>query len=238
MDTIALPKKQGHEKGLSQRPGNQSLLNFLLYCGILSSIWYVVMNIYVPRFFPGYNSVSMVVSELSAIDAPSSRIWNLLGILYTVLVTAFGFGVWKSAGQNRSLKIAGGLLIAYGALGIFWPLAPMHLRETLAAGGGTWSDTMHIVLSALTQLIYLLALGFAAASLGKGFRFYSILTFLVLVVFGTLTFLESPGLSSNQPTPRIGLWERINIGVFLVWIIVLSWRLLTASRKQENKKKI
>ena len=31
----------------------------------------------------------------------------------------------------------------------------------------------------------------------------------------------------NLPTPRIGLWERINISVFLLWIVMLAavlWR--------------
>jgi len=69
------------------------------------------------------------------------------------------------------------LLIAYGALGFLWPFAPMHLRETLAAGGRTFSDTMHIALGVVTEILYLLALGFAAAALGKRFRLYSIATF-------------------------------------------------------------
>jgi hypothetical protein len=107
----------------------------------------------------------------------------------------------------------------------------MHLRETLAAGGGTFSDTMHITLAVITQIIYLLALGFAAASLGKKFRLYSIATFIVLVAFGVLTFLDSPGIATNQPTPLIGVWERINIGVFLLWVVVLATILLRAEKK-------
>src|SRR5678816_2594405 len=96
------------------------------------------------------------------------------------------------------------------------------------------SDTMHIALAVVTQLIYLLALGFAAASLGKRFRIYSIATFIVLLVFGVLTFLDSPGISTNQPTPLIGVWERINIGVFLLWIVVLATVLL---RREETVKR-
>jgi len=36
----------------------------------------------------------------------------------------------------------------------------------------------------------------------------------------------APRLSGNQPTPLIGVWERINIAVFLLWVIVLAIALL------------
>jgi hypothetical protein len=110
----------------------------------------------------------------------------------------------------------------------------MHLRETLAAGGGTLSDTMHIVLAAVTETIYLLALGFAAFALGKHFRIYSIVTFAVLLVFGILTFLDAPGISTNQPTPLIGVWERINIGVFLLWVVILAIVLMRHRKGHTN----
>ncbi len=198
----------------------------LLVCGILSSLLYLAVNIFVPMQGAGYNCASQVVSELSATDAPTRPLWLWLCTPYTPLVFAFALGVWKSAGQNRPLRIAGGLLIAYGALGFLWPFAPMHLRETLAAGGETFSDTMHIALGVVTEILYLLALGFAAAALGKRFRLYSTATFVVLFVFGVLTFLDAPGVAKNQPTPLIGVWERINIGVFLLWVVVLAVALL------------
>ena len=203
----------------------------LFICGIVSSLLYVALNIFVPMQWPAYNAASQTVSELSAIGAPTRVLWVWLCVPYTLLVIAFSFGVWKSAGQNRPLRVAGGLMIVYGALGVIWPFAPMHLRETLAAGGKTFSDTMHIALGVVTELLYLFALGFAASSLDKKFRFYSVATFVILLLFGILTFLDSPGIAANQPTPLIGVWERINIGAFLFWIIVLATILLQKEKK-------
>lgn len=202
--------------------GKWMLKKTLLVCGILSSLLYTALNIFIPMLWPEYNSASQTVSELSAIGAPTRSIWNWLCVPYTLFVIAFAWGVWKSAGRNRPLRVAGGLMIVYGALGIIWPFAPMHLRETLAAGGATFSDTMHIALGVVTEVLFLLALGFAAAAFGRQFRIYSIATFVILLVFGVLTFLDAPGIAANQPTPMIGVWERINIGVFLLWIIVLA----------------
>lgn len=205
----------------------ETLRKASLVGGILSSVWYVMLNVFVPLLWPEYNPASQTVSELSAVNAPTREVWLWLCGPYTLLTIVFAWGVWKSAKGNRRLRIAGGLLITYGMLGILWPFAPMHLRETLAAGGDTFSDTIHIALGAVTEAIFLLALGFAAMALGKGFRLYSAITFILILIFGVLTFLEAPAVATNGATPLIGVWERINIGVFLLWIIVLAitlWR--------------
>ena len=198
----------------------------LLVCGILSSVLYVAMTVLVALQWEDYSSASQTISELSAIDAPTRSLWALPGAVYTLLVTAFGWGVWLSAGRSVALRRAGGLILAYGSLGLLWPLAPMHTREVLAAGGGTLSDTMHLVLASVTVLLMLLAMVSAASAQGSGFRRYSAASLVVLVVFGALTFLDAPAIAENQPTPWIGVWERINLGAFLLWVAALASVLL------------
>ena len=198
----------------------------LLVCGILSSALYVATTIFVAMQWEGYSSASQTISELSAIGAPTRSLWVLPGAVYTALVTAFGLGVWKSAGRNRALRMVGALVVVYGALGLLWPFAPMHSRDVLAAGGSTLSDTLHIVLASVTVLLMLLAIGFSAAAFGKGYRIYSISSLVILVTFGALTFLDAPRVEANLPTPWLGVWQRINLGVFLLWVVVLSIALL------------
>ncbi len=210
------------------REVNEAWRKALLVCGILSSLLYGAMIWALGS--DGYSRISQTPSELSAIGAPTRSLWMQLGALYTMLVTAFGWGVWKSAGRDRSLRIVGGLLVAYGSLGLLWPLAPMHQREVLAAGGGTLSDTMHIVLASTTVLLMFVAMGFAARAFGRRFRLYSIASIVVLVAFGALTFGDAPRVGANLPTPWIGLWERINISVFLLWVVVLAIGMIERKR--------
>ena len=72
----------------------------LVACGILSSLLYIAMNIFVPMRYSGYNSFSQTISELSAVGAPTSTLWVVPGIVYTLLVAMFGWGIWLSGKQN------------------------------------------------------------------------------------------------------------------------------------------
>jgi uncharacterized membrane protein len=197
----------------------EMLRKVLLVCGVLSSLLYGAMIGLIQ--FEGYSRISQTPSELTAIGAPTRSLWMLLGGVYTVLVIAFGWGVCKSAGQSRAIRIVGGLMLAYGSLGLLWPFAPMHLREALAAGGSTLSDTLHIALSSVTVLLMLLAIGFSGAAFGNRLRTYSLATLLTLLTFGALTFFDAPRVAANLPTPWIGVWERVNVGVFLLWVVVI-----------------
>lgn len=72
----------------------------------------------------------------------------------------------------------------------------------------------------------MLEMGFGAAALGNRFRIYTIIILATLVLFGALAGVEAPNIGKNVATPWIGVWERINIGVFMVWVIVLAIALL------------
>jgi len=201
----------------------------LLVCGILSSLLYFAMiTVLGPMRWEGYSLRSQWVSELFAFGAPSRTLVVPLGIVYQVLMTAFGLGVWLSAGRNRALRVAGGLLVAYGVVGLTAPLFSMHMREYLQMNGPTLTDTMHQILTGVTVLLMMLAIGFAAAALGKRFRFYSIATIVASLVFGALTMPSASRVEKDLPTPWTGLTERISICVFLIWVVLLAIALLRA----------
>ena len=206
---------------------------FLLFCGVAASLFYIAMNIFFPFLDKRYNWITQTVSELSAVDAPTRPLWFPLGIVYTLLIAAFGWGVFRSAVGNRYLCIVGILLIINGLIGLTW--SPMHQREVLAAGGGTFTDIWHLVMASVTVLLMFLSIGFGAAAFGKGFRFYSIITILVFIVFGVLTFVEAPNVDKNLPTPYIGLWERINIAAFMAWLLVFSINLLRLEKNSSDR---
>ena len=207
-------------------PGNAasvriSTLNlWLLECGLAASLLYAAMNVVVPMFDVNYSCVTQTVSELSAIDAPTRPLWAALASIYTLFFVLFGWGVWRSASGNRALRVVASLFIFCGLFGIFWP--PMHLRGETT----TLTDTLHIAWTAAWGLLTMLAMGFSAFAFGKNFRWFSLVSIVLLLGFGAMTSLEAPNITKNLPTPTIGVWERLNIGVFLVWLAVLAIVLL------------
>lgn len=194
--------------------------NVLLLSGLFSSLVYTAINVAVPLTWVEYSIVNQTVSELSAIGAPTRALWIVLVLPYIVLIAAFGWGVLVSAGSNRRLRTVGWLILVYSAFSLYWP--PMHQREVLAAGGGTLTDTLHLVWAGVTVLLFVLIMGFGAIALGWKFCAYTIASVVILTVCGILTSLSAPNVGANLPTPWIGVWERANIGVFLLWVAVLS----------------
>ncbi|GAA1020984.1 hypothetical protein Aple_092850 [Acrocarpospora pleiomorpha] len=204
----------------------------LLVCGILSSLLYVVTTVLAAMQWEGYDSASQTISELFAIDAPPKSLVVPLFLLHGVLLIAFAIGVWESAGRRRALRVTGGLLIADGVVGLVTAaFFPIHLR----GAEGTLTDTMHAILTAVLVLFILLAIGFGAGAFGPGFRLYSLVTLVTLIVFGALAGMEGSRLAANEPTPWLGVFERINIGGYLLWLLVLAVALLRTPASHQTR---
>jgi len=213
--------------------GKVSMKKILLICGILSSMLYATMITAIR--FEGYSFTSQSVSELSAIGAPTRPLWIPLGITYQVFMIAFGLGVWASAGHKRTLRVVACLiLLNYGVASFLWLFASMHQREVLAEGGKTLAETLHIVLVVVTVLCNLLTIGFGAIAFGRRFRIYSIVTILILLIFGALAGPSATRIEANLPTPWFGVGERIVIFGFLLWVVVLSIILLRQGKEQNS----
>jgi hypothetical protein len=118
------------------------------------------------------------------------------------------------------MRVVGGLMVVHGGMSAYWP--PMHVR----GAEFTLTDTMHIIWAMVTGLLMMLAIGFGAVAFDKRFRRYSIATMTILVVFGTLTGMDGPRIAANLPTPWVGVWQRINIAAFMLWVVVLATTVL------------
>jgi hypothetical protein len=214
------------------RSGDEILLKrVLLICGILSSLLYAGADILGGMLWKGYSFTSQPVSDLSAIGAPSRLFVVPIFIIYDVLFIAFALGVWRLADQKRALRFIGGLLIGLGIINFVAIFTPEHLGEAAT----TLANTMHITLAGVTSLLILLQIGSGAFAFGKRFRIYSVGTLLTLLVVGGLTWLSAAQLVANQPSPWIGVTERILIYGYMLWVAVLAIVLLRAEKRQTGK---
>ena len=203
----------------------------LLACGILSSLLYVGTDVLAGIRYGAYHSyTSRAISELYAVGAPTKPLVDPLFIAYSVLLMAFAVGVWRSPGRGRALHVVGAAVAGVAVVGLVTGLFfPMKLRGT----GSLASDAPHIALTLVSVVFILLGIGFAASLFGKRFRLYSVVTLLTVLVFGVLTGSQGGRLAANQPTPWIGVTERICIGAYLLWVVVLAMALFGAREKRE-----
>ncbi len=207
--------------------GKVRLEKVLLVCGVLSSLLYVGTDILAGMLWKGYSFIDQAISELSAIGAPTRPLVAPLLAIYIVLLLAFGFGVWRSAGRNRALRVTGGLWIVIALIGLAWTPFPMHLGEPLSS----FANTIHSIFAGVQVLLILVTIGLGAVAYRNWFRFYSIGTILTLLAAGSVGF----GLAATQggmaPPQWFGVIERINVYGYLQWVAVLAIVLLREQKR-------
>lgn len=221
-----------HAQG-EKRQALAKLQTVLIALGIISSILYLVTDMTASVMWHEYSPISQTVSELIAIDAPTRLYVMILFVVYDLLIYAYGIGIMLSSHGKRGLKIATLLIIAKEVLGLAATLFfPIHLRGVEA----DFSDTMHGILTSAGVFLCMFPAMIAGAVSFKGkFRLYSIITMILFVIFGILAGLDQPKYALNIPTPMMGIWERINIYGYMLWIVIFSVLLLRWSKEKNQK---
>ena len=79
------------------------------------------------------------------------------------------------------------------------------------------TDTLHLVYAAVTVVLILSMIGFAAGAFGRAWRWYSIATIVAALAFGAWAGTYAPAVGANLPTPGLGLIERVNVYAFYLW---------------------
>jgi hypothetical protein len=203
----------------------------LVSSGILMFVWYIFMDVAASLAYAGYSYKDQTISELSAIGAPTRGFWLAMAVPYQVMAFTFAFGVLIVGRGRRTVRTVGWLLLAMAIVGPLWWLAPMHQRDVLAADGGTWQDTMHLVLGAVSSLLFFGAIAVGAFAFGTRFLVYSLATIAAMLVFGTLMSMQTSAVAADEPTPWLGIWERIVVEGAMLWQAVFASMLLWRQRE-------
>lgn len=201
-----------------------------VFAGVVMFVLYILMDVVASLAYGGYSYVDQTISELSAIGAPTRTFWLVMSLFYALFSLAFALGVLALAGERRQVRIVGWLLLAAAASSLLWWLAPMHQREVLAAGGGTWRDTMHLVTGGISSVLFFSMIGVGAFAFGRRFRWYSFVTIGLMLAFGMLMNMDVDSVGNNAPTPWLGIWERIAVEGAMLWEAVFALALLWYSR--------
>ena len=203
----------------------------LLVCGVLSSVLYIGTDVLASRLYEGYSYTSQQISELSAIGAPTRQLWITMSYIWAPLVIAFGTGILNLSDSKRFMRLTGILVALYGLVGLLWNFAPMHERGTVELA----DDAMHIIFAGIQVLLILLFIILGSGAGGSVFRIYSVGTIIALLIFGVWTGTKASAIAEGQATPWMGIIERVNVYLSMLWVLVFAVILLR-SEKQYHKK--
>lgn len=159
----------------------RNLLNYCGLLGVVAFLSYTAAVVFSPLAYPGYNWMAQAVSDLSASNAPSLRLWNQLSSLYNVctLVCTMMVCVGIQGRKSRLLRVG-----IYLFTIMEWVSAVGYASFPLSDSGyaGTFQDKMHILSTAVVVVLSIvsLILIIIAGVKDKGCRSYGIFAGIAL----------------------------------------------------------
>jgi hypothetical membrane protein len=201
----------------------------LLACGIVAPLIYIGTDLAAAALYPGYSFADQAVSELFAIGAPTARLVVLLFSLSSSLLFAFAAGVRMSSRERRIVRFMA-VAITANAIDslVLWTVFPMHMRGVEP----TSTDLMHGVFAINPFVLLTVALG--AFAFRGWFRIYSIITIVLIVLPAASAFFYVAAFLAHQPTPGMGLTERLGQYDHQLWHAVLAVVLLRRDKTTDT----
>lgn len=184
--------------------------NFLNYCGlfgVVALLSYTAAVVFSPLAYPGYDWMAQAVSDLSAANAPSLRLWNQLSCLYNVCTLVCAMMVCAGI-QGRKTKLLRVGVYLFTLMD--WVSAVGFGMFPLSDSGyaGTFQDQMHIFSTVVVVLLSIvsLILIIIAGVKDKGCRSYGIFAGIALLMMMVGAF----GMNI-VPKEYFGVVERFSV---------------------------
>jgi hypothetical protein len=195
---------------------------YFFLSGTAATVVYVVAVILGGFLRPGYSHVTQAVSELLEAGAPNTAVLDPLFLLYNLLTVPFAAGVFllgRESREHRPLATAAAMVLLLEAVAGF---VTVFFPQDVPGTPFTITGSLHIGLAGISSLttmaaMLLVALWFRRTRLVCGFALYSLLSLVVVFVTGGVA-----AATTALNVPVNGLAERITIGGFLQWMLVVG----------------
>ena len=202
--------------------------------GMVAVVAYVVHVVLGGFLWSGYSHLMQPISNLTASGAPDRE---LLGtILWFYAIPAILFGLFSYLYMRRfTPKVSQGGMLLYLIMQII-SFSYQFFPEDLPGAVPTFTGTMHLAVTFLIIPLTILApiligIGFRKLKGFKEFGTYSIITGILIFIFGGTT-----AVFYAQRLPYFGLVERLNIGTLQIWTFLTALKLFcTDTGKMEKK---
>lgn len=178
-----------------------------------------------------YSPIVNAVSELTQAGAENALLLSSFFLIAAMGLVIFAIGIVSHYNFRQSkLMFFGGIFImCLGTLsalsGTIFPMDPF-------GGDATFPGEMHIILTGINIVLIVLAIPMIGIALyrekkWRNYLVYSIITVIIMATCGGLTSV----LMAND-IELLGLFERITIYSYQVWIVILTLLLI---KKQNSE---
>ena len=189
--------------------------------GIISLLSYTAMVVFSPIAYPGYDWLSMAVSDLSAVGAPSAALAERLNALYgpCAVVSVMAVCAASSGCASKLLKTGIGCFAAMEWVStVGYRMFPLVQGEPVSS----FQNVMHIVVTVLVVLLSVISL----VLIGVGAKKEPIPS-LSRWAFICLAMMMTGALGTGiMPKSVFGLFERFSTFAAVIFNAVLGIQLL------------
>lgn len=178
-------------------------------------------------FYPGYNHLKFVMSELGTSKSPVAIWISAWWIIYGILIIIFGVGFGKTLNLKNTLtKLSTILIIIFGigagiGAGIF---SYHHITEKVIILG-----KMHDIFAGIgfIAILFLPIISFKLF-LDKNIQGISILSVIIQIVgliFFVIFIISENSFYKNNILGYSGLWQRLFLLNYYVYFLIVSYKI-------------
>lgn len=186
--------------------------------GIGSPMLFVLLVVVMGFIHPGYSHLTNFISDLGALDAPMPYVQRLNFFQFGIGIAALAWGLYL--GMEQPSRVALVLQVVIG-VGIFLSgIFPGHSNDP-----GSRESMLHNVVGIPAFLMIMLVplvvgLRFRRSEVWRDLSTFSMSMTPVLVSLFVLMARADP-----SPTGNPGLFQRLFIGTWLLWMVMIARRL-------------
>lgn len=178
-------------------------------------------------FYPGYNHLEFVMSELATAKSPVAIWISIWWIIYGILIIVFGIGFGKTLNLKNTLaKLSMGLIILFGigagiGAGIF-PYSSIVQEATISGRIHDISSSIGFIAILFLPIISL------KLFLNKNIRGMSVLSVIIQII-GLTSFvvfiISENSFYKNSILGYSGLWQRLFLLNYYVYFLTVSYKI-------------
>lgn len=198
--------------------------------GILAPLVYILAVILGGMLRNDYSHITHAISELTIQGAPNKNLLDFIFTVYNLMMFLFGFFafIYLKQFSPKSVRIVMIMLAVIGFLGMLMYFFPMDARKAEITSRGIIHFTIAGLMSLLTILSTIMAgIGFRHMDGFERYSNYSIATAIFIFFTGGIA-----AFSAANKLFFMGLFERLTIVTFMLWVLVISIKLYNTHQKE------